>query len=190
MIYIKLDAMMSLTITRNGPVHRGDNLFENLIYLIPKNLNGLDPFDTDVCLSYIRPDGMADIVTLNPLAEMYNDNYYQYVIPVTMAMTKYPGELRTWLLIVENGFEPEESVIAKSDECIIHVADSKDLRELFDDSKVEALFQITDADIEHIEVIDGGWIIDIYGGERAAGSKAQMIIDGELDYIVDGGIAE
>lgn len=190
MIYIKLDAMMNLTITRNGPVHRGDNLFENLIYLIPKNLNGIDPFDTDVCLSYIRPDGVADIVTLEPLAEMYNEGYYQYVIPVTMAMTKYPGEIRTWLIIVEKGFEPEESVIAKSDECIIRVMDSENLRNLFDDDKVDSLFQITDADLEHLEVIDGGWIIDVYGGEKYAGSKGQMILNGELDYIVDGGNAE
>lgn len=190
MIYIKLDQMMNLTITRTGPVHRGDNLFENLIYLIPKNLNGLDPIDTDVCLSYIRPDGIADIVTLEPLAEMYNEDYYRYVIPVTMAMTKYPGELRTWLIIVEKGFEPEESIIAKSDECIIHVSDSKDLRELFDDDKVESVFVFTDADLEHLEVIDGGWIVDVYGGEKYAGSKAQMILNGELDYIVDGGNAE
>lgn len=190
MIYIKLDTMMNLAITRNGPVHRGDNLFENLIYLIPKNLNGLDPFDTDVCLSYIRPDGLADIVTLEPKEEMYNESYYQYVIPVTMDMTKSPGELRTWLIIVEKGFEPQESIIAKSDECIIHVADSKDLRDLFDDDKVDALFQITDADLENLEVIDGGWIVDIYGGEKYAGSKARMILNGELDYIVDGGNAE
>lgn len=190
MIYIKLDAMMSLTITRNGPVHRGDNLFEKLIYLIPKNLNGIDPIDTDVCLSYIRPDGMADIVNLEPLAEMYNDDYYQYVIPVTMAMTKYTGELRTWLLIVEKGFDPEESIIAKSDECIIHVADSEDLRKLFDDDKVEDLFQFTDIDIEHLEVIDGGNIVDAYDWEHHAGSKAQIIVNGELDYIIDGGNAE
>lgn len=190
MIYVKLDQMMNLSITRNGPVHRGDNLFQNLIYIIPKNLNGIDPINTDVCLSYIRPDGVADIVTLEPLVEMYNEDYYRYVIPVTMAMTKYPGELRTWLIIIEKGFEQEESIIAKSDECIIRVADSKDLRDLFDDDKVESLFVLTDADLEKFDVIDGGWIIDVYGGEHYASSKPTMALHGEIDFIVDGGIAE
>lgn len=186
MIYIKLDQMMSLTITRNGPVHRGDNLFENLIYLIPKNLNGYNPIDTDVYLSYIRPDGVADIVTLEPLDEMYNEDYYRYVIPVTMAMTKYPGEIRTWLIIVEKGFKPEESIIAKSDECIIRVTDSKDLRELFDDDKIETLFQITDADLKNLEVIDGGWIVDVYSN-HGAGKDGSTILNEDDDYIIDGG---
>ena len=190
MIYIKLDAMMNLTITRNGPIHRGDNLFQNLIYLIPMDLNGIDALNTDVCLSYIRPDGTADIVTLEPKEETYNANYYQYVIPVTTSMTKYPGEIRTWIIVIDKAFETEESIIAKSDECIIRVADSTDLRDLFDDDKVESLFQITDADIENLEVIDGGWIIDVYGGEKYASGKPIMDLNGEIDFIVDGGDAE
>lgn len=190
MIYIKLDEMMNLAITRNGPIHRGDNLFQNLIYLIPKRLNDIDPMDAYVNLSYIRQDGVADIMTLEPMEEMYNEKYYQYTIPITSAMTKYSGEIRTWLVIVDKAFEQEESVIAKSDECVLRVMDSEDLRKLFDEDKVDSLFQITDADLEQFEVIDGGWIIDVYGGEHYAENKPTMVLNGEIDYIVDGNNAE
>lgn len=190
MIYIKLDAMMNLTITRNGPVHRGDNLFQTLIFLIPKNLNGIDVMNTDVNLSYIRQDGTADIVTLEPTEEMYNDDYCQYSLPVTTDITKHAGEVRAWLVVVEKAFDAEESVIAKSDECVIRVMESEDLANLFDEERTEAMFQITDADLENLEVIDGGWIVAVYGGEKYAGRNPTMILNGELDFIVDGGNAE
>lgn len=170
MIYIKLDQMMNLTITRNGPVHRGDNLFQTLIFLIPVRLNGIDVRNTDVTLSYIRQDGTADIVALEQMDEMYNDDYCQYSLPVTTDITKYAGKIRAWLVIVEKAFEAEDSVIAKSDECVIHVTDSEDLTSLFDEEKTEALFQIR---------IDGGWIVAVYDGEK-----------GDLEYIVDGGVVE
>ena len=64
MIYIKLDDSMNLVITVNEPIYRGDNLNQKIIYLIPLQVGEIDMLTATPYLSYIRADGVADIVRL------------------------------------------------------------------------------------------------------------------------------
>ena len=67
-------------------------------------------------LSYIRADGVADIVRLERQNEKYKEAYYQYVFPVSCRLTKFPGEVCSWLQIFSG--TPSNPTIAKSGECL------------------------------------------------------------------------
>ena len=64
MIYIKLDSDMNLAITVNAPIYRGDNLANKITYLIPETVGELNVEAASVFLTYIRADGVADIISL------------------------------------------------------------------------------------------------------------------------------
>lgn len=102
MIYIKLDDSMNLVITVNEPIYRGDNLNQKIIYLIPLQVGEIDMLTATPYLSYIRADGVADIVRLERQSEKYKEAYYQYVFPVSCRLTKFPGEVCSWLHVEES----------------------------------------------------------------------------------------
>jgi hypothetical protein len=64
-LYIKLDDDMSLVITVNEPIYRGDNLSQKITYLIPTVVGEIDMLTASVFLSYVRADGVADVVVLD-----------------------------------------------------------------------------------------------------------------------------
>ena len=73
-MYIKLDEQMQLTVTVREPLYRGDNLNRKLIYLAPMQIGEIDLASAALYLSYIRADGVADIVCLERGDEQYNEN--------------------------------------------------------------------------------------------------------------------
>ena len=73
MIYIKLDESMNLVMTVNEPIYRGDNLNQKITYLIPLRVGEVDMLTATPYLSYIRADGVADIVRLERTEEKYKE---------------------------------------------------------------------------------------------------------------------
>lgn len=99
MLYIKLDDDMSLVITVNEPIYRGDNLSQKITYLIPTVVGEIDMLTASVFLSYVRADGVADVVVLDRSETPYNESYFQYTFPINCKLSKYPGEVCTWIQI-------------------------------------------------------------------------------------------
>lgn len=141
MLYIKLDDDMNLVITVNEPIYRGDNLSRKITYLIPTMVGEIDMFTASVFLNYIRADGVADVVVLERSDEPYNDSYLQYTFPVNCKLTKYPGEICTWMQIYTG--TPSNPVIAKSGECMLQVQESKNMDDYLCDHQMTALYQLT-----------------------------------------------
>ena len=79
MFYIKLDENMDLVITVREPLFRGDNLNRKLVYLMPLTIGDIDMLTAYVYLNYIRADGVADVVVMERMEEMYNESYYRSV---------------------------------------------------------------------------------------------------------------
>ena len=136
-MYIKLDRKRNLVITRNRIIHRGDNLNRNITFLIPNMVGDIDMSQACVYLSYIRPDGVADIVILERMAEKYNDDYYQYQTPVTSKLSKYPGDVCMWLHIFAGN--PSNPMIAKSNETILRITESKNMDDYIDDCQISLI---------------------------------------------------
>lgn len=141
MLYIKLDDDMNLVITVNEPIYRGDNLSRKITYLIPTMVGEIDMLTASVFLNYIRADGVADVVVLERSEEPYNDSYIQYTFPVNCKLTKYPGEVCTWMQIYTG--TPSNPVVAKSGECVLQVQESKNMDDYLCDHQMTALYQLT-----------------------------------------------
>ena len=141
MFYIKLDANNDLVVTQREAIYRGDNLNRKIIYLIPFQVGEIDPLTAFFYLSYIRPDGIADVVTLERMEERYNESYYQYTFPelINCKLTKFPGEVCTWLQIYSG--DPSDPVISKSGECNLHIQESKNMDDYLCDHQVTAIYQ-------------------------------------------------
>lgn len=138
MIYIKLDENMGLGITVNEPIYRGENLIKKITYLIPTTVGEVDMLTAIPYLSYIRADGVADIVRLERQEEKYKEAYYQYVLPVSCRLSKFPGEICSWLQIYSG--TPSNPTIAKSGECLLYVEDSKNMDDYICDHQLSAIY--------------------------------------------------
>lgn len=152
MFYIKLEEDMSLVVTTRETIYRGDNLNQKIRYLIPLMVGDIDMLTAFVYLNYIRADGMPDVVRLERMEEKYNENYYQYVFPVTCRLTKYPGEICTWMQIYTGS--PSNPTIAKSGECVLRVEASKNMDDYFCDHHLTALYQLEKSIANDMEAIN------------------------------------
>ena len=140
MLYIKLDENKDLVITVSEPIHRGDNLNQKIIYLVPLMVDDVDMASATVYLNYIRADGCPDIVELERMSDKYNESYYQYALPISCRITKYAGEVCTWMQIYSG--TPSSPVIVKSGECLLQIQESKDMDDYIGDKHITALYQL------------------------------------------------
>lgn len=129
MIYIKLNDDLSLTITVNEVIHRGDNLSHAITYLVPQTVNGeIDMSSAHIYLSFICADGSSDMIMLEKSQELYNQTYYQYCLTVPCSITRYAGEVRTWLSITVNtaceDCDCECPKMLTSGNCTLHVQET------------------------------------------------------------------
>ena len=144
MIYIKLDEDKNLVTTVWEPIYRGEHLNQKIRYLVPLMVDEVDMLTATVFLNYIRSDGEPDIVILERQEDKYNESYYQYVLPVTCKLSKYPGEVVTWMQIYSG--VPSDATIVKSGENIIQITESKDMDyyigDYRGDKQLTALYQM------------------------------------------------
>jgi len=148
-IYIKLDENMNLSITKYEPIYRGDHLNQKIIYLIPPVVGDIHMASASLYLSYIRADGTADIVLLRRLEEKYNETYCQYALPVTSTLSRYPGQICTWLQIYSG--PPTCPVIAKSSECLLQVLASQNMDDYISDRNLSLIYEMQRKMEEKIE---------------------------------------
>lgn len=140
MFYIKLDENMDLVTTVREPLFRGDNLNRKIVYLIPLTVGDIDILNAYVYLNYVRADGVADVVTLERMEEKYNESYCQYTFPVTCKLTKYPGEVCTWMQIYTG--TPSNPTIQKTGECMLQIQDSKNMDDYICDHQLSAIYAL------------------------------------------------
>lgn len=140
MTYIKLDEEMKLTVTRKDPIYRGDNMNKAIIFLLPLTIGTVDMKSATVFLTYVRPDASVDVVVLVRAADMYDQNHYKYVLPVTCKLSRFPGDICMWLQLYSgNSGDP---TVAKSSECVISILDSQNIDNCMSDHQLTVLYQI------------------------------------------------
>lgn len=149
MIYIKLDDDKNLIITVNEPIYRGERLNQKLLFLLPKQLDEIDMQRAAIYMTYIRADGVADIALLKRLEEEYNEEYFQYQVPITCTLTRYPGEVCVFLQIYTG--PPSCPVIAKSGECMLQINASTNMDDCITDRNLSLIYQMQRQMEEKIE---------------------------------------
>lgn len=174
MIYIKLDESMNLVVTKNEPIYRGDHMNQKITYLIPIVVGDVDMLAATIYLSYIRADGTADIALLVREDEPYNERYYQYHLPITSTLSRYAGEICTFLQIFSGS--PHHPVIAKSGECILRVIDSKNMDEYITDRHLRLIYEMQRHMEDKVEKAEKALNERIDKADETAAAKADNII--------------
>lgn len=152
MFYIKLDENMNLVVTVNEPLYRGDNLNRKITYLVPKTVGEIDMLTASIFLTFVRADGVPDIVILERQEEPYNESYYKYVLPVTCKLTMFPGEVCTWMQIFAG--TPSNPIVSKSGECMLYIQNSKNSDDYISDHSITAMYQLYAKINEHSDRLD------------------------------------
>ena len=174
MIYIKLDEDMNLVITKNEPIYRGDHMNRKITYLIPITVGDIDMLRATVYLSYIRADGTADIALLVREDEPYNERYYKYHLPITSTLSRYPGEICTFMQIFSG--PPRHPVIAKSGECMLQVIDSKNMDEYISDRNLRLIYELQRYMEDKVENTEAALNERIDRTEEVVAAKADNIV--------------
>jgi len=177
MLYIKLESDNSLVTTVYQPIYRGDNMNQNAIFLIPLEVENVDIEAAKVYLSYIRADGVADVVILEPLTSLYKEAWYQYVLPINSKLSKYPGEVVCWLQIFYGS--ASDPTVIKSGEVIINVLESKDIDNYLNDNQVTALYQLQMKMESSMETVHTAIDSKADGLTYDANSKQLQLLSGE-----------
>ena len=177
MIYIKLDRNMNLTPTAMEPIYRGDHMNQKMTFLIPTIVGDIDMMTATVYLSYIRADGTADIVLLNREDELYNESYLQYKLPVTTTISRYAGQICTWLQIYSG--PPRHPTIAKSGECILQVLGSKNMDEYISDRNLSLIYMMQRHMEDKIEKTETMLTERLDNTDKAVAAKADNIVFNE-----------
>lgn len=140
MIYIKLDENMELVTTVSSPIYRGDRANQKITFLIPTEVGDINISTATIYLSYIRADGTADIALLTRTDELYKEKYYQYYLPVTSTLTRYPGEVCAWIQIFAG--TASDPTVAKSGECVFNILDSQNMDEYISDRNLRLIYEM------------------------------------------------
>lgn len=174
MLYIKLDESMNLVITKNEPIYRGDHMNQKITYLIPIMVGDIDMLTATVYLSFVRADGTADIALLVREEEPYNERYYQYHLPVTTTLSRFPGEICTFLQIFSG--PPRHPIIAKSGECMLRVMDSKNMDEYITDRNLRMVYEMQRYMEDKVEKVEATLTERIDKTDEAVAAKADNIV--------------
>ena len=182
MMFLKWTSDDQLIITSKEPIYRGENLSKKITYLLPLKVGEIDVAEAFVYLCCIRPDGTPDIIMLNRSGELYNASYYQFTLPVTCKLTRYAGELCTWLQIFTG--PSSMPTTAKSGECTLQILSSKNVDDYLCDHQISAIYQLsrnvkeTNTNVEQIVVeMDSKAEGIIYDDEN---NTLHLTKDGEL----------
>lgn len=182
MFYIKLDNEMNLIVTSREALYRGDNLNQKITYLIPFQVGDIDMNTATVYLSYIRADGTADIVLLKRMDDDYNGTYHQYTFPVTCTLTRYAGEICSWLQIYSG--PAKHPIIAKSGECMLHVIGSKNMDEYISDRNLSLIYEMQRHMEDRVERAETSLNERIDNTNNAVAAKADNIVFNEEDSTI------
>lgn len=143
MIYIKMNDDMSLVTTVAEPIYQGENFSKKVSFLVPMMI-GEEPMDVKTTLAYlvyIRADGHPDIVYLEREEEMYNEDYYQYIVPIPETVTRYPGELVLWLEFYSG--LASNPIVTRTGTNVMHIIEHPTVVDSLQDSQVTAIYQLS-----------------------------------------------
>lgn len=133
MYSIKLNDNGSLEVRSRDPLYRWDNLYQKIIFYIPHQIDGINTLTSDVYLTYFptgyEMDDGGYMVRLERLEQKHKDICYKYTLPANCEMTKYPGEITSYLVIVPDATQNKAAI--NSNMYVFRVIDCADAGERF-----------------------------------------------------------
>lgn len=138
MIIIKMEQDKSLLVTRKPILHQFEHKADQLLFLIPPNIDNVDLANANVIARFILPSGMGMTKGLARKEELYQ-NYAQYVTSLTSVMTAEAGEIELCLSIVDK----QGAVVLRSSPAFLRILPSISSDELLEEGQLDQLDWLT-----------------------------------------------
>ena len=138
MIIIKMEQDKSLLVTRQPILHQFEHKADQLLFLIPPNIDNVDLANANVIARFILPSGMWMTKGLARKEELYQ-NYAQYVTSLTSVMTAEAGEIELCLSIVDK----QGAVVLRSSPAFLRILPSISSDELLEEGQLDQLDWLT-----------------------------------------------
>lgn len=146
MYVIKMENDKTLFATIESTIFEGESGADVITFLTPKNYNDINLADCTMLCRYILPDGIgySDVLNLYPVP--YNDDLYQYKLPVGSKLTSKQGKVELWLTAIDYA----DKTILKTDTISIQIMASKNIVDYLSNEDLNQLDALA-AKIEEIE---------------------------------------
>ena len=141
MTYIKVNNDLTLTVTEAEVIYQGENLSKSVTFLVPKVLNDMEVRATIAYLIYIRADGHPNIALLEREEEDYNGDYHQYIVTLSEAVTRYPGEVTLWIEFF-SGLASAPTIL-RTGPCGVRITEHPTVSDSITDSQIAAIYQLS-----------------------------------------------
>ena len=138
MVTIKMEQDKSLVITHKPILHQYEHKADQIVFLLPPNIDSIDLDNANVIARFILPSGMGMTKGLARKEELYQD-YAQYVTSLTSVMTAEPGEIEVCLSIVDY----QGTVVLRSSPAFLRILPSMSSDELLEEGQLDQLDWLT-----------------------------------------------
>ena len=99
MYTILMDVNKSLITPKKVVIYQGENLMDNLNFIIPKTYNDIDISDFSISMEYILPGNIVYTENLTKSDDEYSDTHNCYTLPIDSKLTTCAGDVTLSLLI-------------------------------------------------------------------------------------------
>lgn len=148
MYVIKMESDKTLFTTIESTIFEGESGADVITFLVPKHYNDIDLADCTMLCRYLLPDGTGYSDVLNLHSTSYNDDLYQYALPVSSKLTLKPGKVELWLTAIDY----INKTVLKTDTASIKITESKNIVDYLSDEELNQLDELA-AKIEEIEAL-------------------------------------
>lgn len=129
MYVIKMESDKTLTTTIRSKIYQGENIADILTFLLPKTYENIDFADCTVYLRYILPNGVGQSEELSMYPLPYNDEYYQYRLPIESRFTNMRGQIELWLTAIDTAF----ITVLRTSPALVMILPAKDITDYLSD---------------------------------------------------------
>lgn len=99
MLTIIMNPDKSLSKKSSAVIYQGENLVDNVKFLLPQMYGDLSLADFTVCLTYIDPANISRTEKLVLKDANYKGSMLYYCLPVTSTLTKFAGNIKVHLML-------------------------------------------------------------------------------------------
>lgn len=157
-MYIVMKPDKSLVITKSIRLHQKESLMDQVTFLVPDVYGEHDLSEFQVIMTYVDTDSVVHAEQLVLDDELYpeNEHYLQYHVPVTSQLSRFAGDIKIRLTMVNVNLAENAKYVLETDEVAIEILPIKDYYNFVPDkslSFVSNVFAGVNTKIQQLDAI-------------------------------------
>jgi hypothetical protein len=178
-----MESDKSLVNTIHATIRQGEKKSDTLVFIVPRYYSETNLSDCTVLLRYILPNGVGRSEELAMYPLPYNDDYYQYRLPVGSRFTMYSGDIELWLSV----FDFNDGVVLQSDTAFVTIQAQKSIDNYLEPeslSQIDKLAVRVSSVVREMEQVSSDVGIKLDAMESTLSAKADNIVFNEGDNTI------